>query len=141
MAATNPGGAMAAEIDAEVAKFREIQAQLAKVQSDLQTVMGQYTENEMVNQELQLVNESQTVYKMIGPVLIKNSLEDARETVKKRLEFITAEKDRLEKQAKDLEKKGNDIAVNVQQMQGALQQATAAAVNEVAKAAAAEANA
>ena len=132
---------MAAEIDAEVAKFREIQAQLAKVQSDLQTVMGQYTENEMVNQELQLVNESQTVYKMIGPVLIKNSLEDARETVKKRLEFITAEKDRLEKQAKDLEKKGNDIAVNVQQMQGALQQATAAAVNEVAKAAAAEANA
>ena len=141
MAATNPGGAMAAEIDAEVAKFREIQAQLAKVQSDLQTVMGQYTENEMVNQELQLVNESQTVYKMIGPVLIKNSLEDARETVKKRLEFITAEKDRLEKQAKDLEKKGNDIAVKVQQMQGALQQATAAAVNEVAKAAAAEANA
>ena len=132
---------MAAEIDAEVAKFREIQAQLAKVQSDLQTVMGQYTENEMVNQELQLVNESQTVYKMIGPVLIKNSLEDARETVKKRLEFITAEKDRLEKQAKDLEKKGNDIAVKVQQMQGALQQATAAAVNEVAKAAAAEANA
>jgi prefoldin beta subunit len=139
MAATNPGGAMAAEIDAEVAKFREIQAQLNKVRNDLQIVIAQYTENEMVNQELQLVDESQNVYKMVGPVLIKNSLEDARETVKKRLEFITSEKTRLEQQAKDLEKKGNEIAVKVQTMQSALQQATAAAVNEVAKAAAAEA--
>eukprot|EP00980_Cylindrotheca_fusiformis_P004192 scaffold912_cov119-Cylindrotheca_fusiformis.AAC.8 len=136
MAATNPGGAMAAEIDAEVQNFKDIQAQLQSVRNDLQTVLGQLTENEMVQQELEVLDGSTNVYKMVGPVLIKNSLEDAKETVSKRLEFITSEKDRLEGRAKELETKGGEIATKVQQMQAALQQATAAAVQEVAKQAA-----
>mmetsp|Transcript_19006 Transcript_19006/g.47066 ORF Transcript_19006/g.47066 Transcript_19006/m.47066 type:complete len:137 (+) Transcript_19006:103-513(+) len=136
MAANNPGGAMAKEIDVEVEKFKEIQAQLQSVRADLQTVLGQLTENEMVQKELELVDSSSNVYKMVGPVLIKNSLEDARDTVSKRLEFITAERDRLEAKSKELETKGGEIATKVQQMQAALQQATVAAVNEVAKQAA-----
>lgn len=136
MAANNPGGAMAAEIDAEVENFKQIQAQLQSVRTDLQTVLGQLTENEMVQKELELVDSSSNVYKMVGPVLIKNSLEDARDTVSKRLEFITAERDRLEAKSKELETKGGEVATKVQQMQAALQQATVAAVNEVAKQAA-----
>jgi hypothetical protein len=31
------------------------------------------------------------IYKQVGPVLIKNDLDEARDTVEKRLEFITAE--------------------------------------------------
>ena len=127
---------MAAEIDAEVENFKQIQAQLNSVRTDLQTVLGQLTENEMVQKELELVDSSANVYKMVGPVLIKNSLEDARDTVSKRLEFITAERDRLEAKSKELETKGGEIATKVQQMQAALQQATVAAVNEVAKQAA-----
>lgn len=127
---------MAAEIDSEVEKFKEIQGQLQSVRGDLQTVLGQMTENEMVQKELELVDSSSNVYKMVGPVLIKNSLEDARDTVSKRLEFITAERDRLEAKSKELETKGGEIANKVQQMQAALQQATVAAVNEVAKQAA-----
>jgi chaperonin cofactor prefoldin len=73
---------------------------------------------------------------MVGPVLIKNSLEDSRETVSKRIEFITAERIRLEEKAKDLETKVGQIAAKVQQMQAALQQATVSAVQEVAKQAA-----
>ena len=133
MAANNPGGAMAAEIDAEVENFKVIQAQLQNVRNDLQTVLGQLTENEMVQKELELVDSSSNVYKMVGPVLIKNSLEDAKDTVSKRLEFITAERDRLEAKSKELETKGGEIANKVQQLQAALQQATVAAVNEVAK--------
>lgn len=124
---------MAAEIDAEVENFKVIQAQLQNVRNDLQTVLGQLTENEMVQKELELVDSSSNVYKMVGPVLIKNSLEDAKDTVSKRLEFITAERDRLEAKSKELETKGGEIANKVQQLQAALQQATVAAVNEVAK--------
>lgn len=124
---------MAAEIDAEVQNFKEIQAQLQSVRADLQTVLGQLTENEMVQKELELVDSSSNVYKMVGPVLIKNSVEDARDTVSKRLEFISAERDRLEAKSKELETKGGEIATKVQQMQAALQQATVAAVNEVVK--------
>lgn len=127
---------MAADIDKEVAYFRQIQEQLQKVRGDLQTVMGQQTENEMVHHELELLDDSSNIYKMVGPVLIKNSLDGAKETVGKRIEFITAERKRLEAKAQELENQGNEISVKVQQMQGALQQATAAAVQEVAKQAA-----
>jgi prefoldin beta subunit len=136
MASNNPGGAMAAEIDAEIQHFKDFQGQLQSVRNDLQIVLGQLTENEMVQQELEVLDGSTNVYKMVGPVLIKNSLEDAKDTVSKRIEFITAERIRLEEKAKDLETKGGQIAAKVQQMQAALQQATVSAVQEVAKQAA-----
>ena len=51
--------------------------------------------------------------------------------VKKRIEFISSEKDRLEKKLSESETKSLEIAQKVQQMQGALQQATAAAVQQI----------
>ena len=84
------------EIDEEIANFREVQEKLQRVRNDLQLGMTQLTENEMVNQELAILDSSTNVYKMVGPVLIKNSLDDANETVSKRIEFITVEKKRLE---------------------------------------------
>ena len=127
---------MAAEIDAEVATFRSLQEQLQRVRNDLQIVLGQQTENEMVQQELDLLDNNSNVYKMVGPVLIKNTLEDARDTVKKRIEFITSERQRLEDKAQELESRGNEISIKVQEMQAKLQSATAAAVQEVARQAA-----
>ena len=104
----------AAEIDEEVQNFRNIQEQLQRVQNDLQLVMGQMTENEMVQQELTLLDSSTNVYKMVGPVLIKNSLDDAKDTVSKRLEFITAEKKRLEDKITELETRGKAISPKVE---------------------------
>lgn len=123
---------MAAEIDEEVAKFRQVQEDLQRVRNDLQIVMGQLAENEMVQQELQLLDANANIYKMVGPILIKNTHEDAKDTVSKRLEFITSEKGRLETKAKDLEQKGMEISKKVQEMQMMLQQATAAAVQQIA---------
>lgn len=136
-AANNPGGAMAAEIDAEIAIFRGLQEQVNRVRSDLQLVLGQQTENEMVLQELELLDTNAHVYKMVGPVLIRNSLDDAQDTVKKRLEFIVAERKRLEEKGRELEQRGNEISIKVQQLQANLQRATAAAVNAIAASAAA----
>ena len=75
-ASDNPGSMLASMVDAETAKFRELQSELQKLQSDLQIVMGQRTEHEMVLQELELLKESNVVYKLTGPVLIKQKLED-----------------------------------------------------------------
>lgn len=82
---------MAAAVDAEVAKFRELQTELGQLQKDQQTLIGQQHENEMVKQELDLLDDQSTVYKMVGPVLMKNDLDDAKQTVEKRLEYITGE--------------------------------------------------
>lgn len=42
-------------------------------------------------QELELVNDEANVYKLIGPVLVKQDLAEAKANVKKRIEYISAE--------------------------------------------------
>ena len=82
---------MAAAADAEAARFRELQEEAQKLRSDQQTLMGQQNENEMVKQELDLLEEGACVFKMVGPILMRNDLDDAKQTVEKRLEYIQGE--------------------------------------------------
>ena len=87
----NIGENMAAAVDAEVAKYREIQEDIQKLRNDQQLLLQQKSENEMVKQELGLLNDGEQVYKMVGPVLMKNETEDAKQTVDQRLELIVGE--------------------------------------------------
>lgn len=104
---------------------------MGRLASDLQIVVGQETENEMVLQELNLQQSDSAVYKQVGPVLIKQNLEEAQETVRKRLEFIASEKKGLEGKIQATEKEGNELALKIQKMQSNLQQTTADAVRAI----------
>lgn len=44
-----------------------------------------------LHQELALLDGSNVVFKLLGPVLVKQELGEARATVGKRLDYITAE--------------------------------------------------
>ncbi len=88
---SNPGDQMAAAADSQVKLFRQIQEEVQKMRNDQQLLMQQQSENEMVKQELSLLDDSSQVYKMIGPVVMKNDTEDAKQTVDQRLELITGE--------------------------------------------------
>ena len=131
--ADNPGNIMASAVDAQVAKFKVLQQEVNKYRSDLQFVLGQRTENEMVQQELDLIGNDGVVYKRIGPVLLQQQVDEARQTVQKRLEFIKSEIDQIESKVTAKEKEGNEIAVKVQQMQAQLQQVTAEAVRAISE--------
>jgi prefoldin beta subunit len=37
------------------------------------------------------LDDSSTIYKQVGPVLMKNDLDDAKQTVEQRLELISGE--------------------------------------------------
>lgn len=82
---------MAAAVDSQMKDYRKIQEEIQKMRSDQQVLMQQQSENEMVKQELSLLDDSSQVYKMVGPVLMKNDTEDAKQTVDQRLELITGE--------------------------------------------------
>ena len=86
---------MANAVDAEIASFRTLQEEVQKLRTDQQLLMQQQSENEMVKQELELIDESDgnnsQIYKLVGPVLMKNELGDAKQTVDQRLELITGE--------------------------------------------------
>ncbi|CAD5178236.1 unnamed protein product [Musa acuminata subsp. malaccensis] len=57
--------------------------------------------------ELELLNENSNVYKLIGPVLVKQDLAEANANVRKRIEYISAELKRLDGTLQDLEDKQN----------------------------------
>ena len=57
-------------------------------------------------QELEVLEEGSAVFKMVGPVLIPQSLEDAAQNVDTRLDFI---KGKLEGVDKDIEAKEAEI--------------------------------
>ncbi|CAL5412481.1 unnamed protein product [Camellia sinensis] len=87
---------------------------LSKLQKDIaknHQVRKKYTiqlgENELVLKELNLLNEDANVYKLIGPVLVKQDLAEANANVRKRIDYISAELKRLDATLQDLEEKQN----------------------------------
>ncbi|KAG6642164.1 hypothetical protein CIPAW_09G124400 [Carya illinoinensis] len=90
---------------ASPAALRELQRELEtkaddlnKIQKDISKnhqVRKKYTiqlgENELVLKELDLLSEDANVYKLIGPVLVKQDLAEANANVRKRIEYMSAE--------------------------------------------------
>uniref|UniRef100_A0A453EAA9 Prefoldin subunit 6 n=1 Tax=Aegilops tauschii subsp. strangulata TaxID=200361 RepID=A0A453EAA9_AEGTS len=113
--------AMASSLATAPAAVREMQSDLesqanalSKIQKDISKnheVRKQFTiqvgENELVLKELELLNEGANVYKLIGPVLVKQDNAEAKANIKKRIEYITAELERMDRALKDLEEKQN----------------------------------
>jgi prefoldin beta subunit len=56
-----------------------------------QTYAQQANENDMVKKELDLLDDEAKVYKLVGPVLLKQDVDEAKTNVNKRLEFINKE--------------------------------------------------
>ncbi|XP_028101708.1 prefoldin subunit 6-like [Camellia sinensis] len=104
---------------------------LSKLQKDIaknHQVRKKYTiqlgENELVLKELDLLNEDANVYKLIGPVLVKQDLAEANANVRKRIDYISAELKRLDATLQDLEEKQNskkDAILKLQQRIQSLQ--------------------
>ncbi len=67
--------------------FEEYQS----VISSRQQLDSQLTENNGVKEELNLLESDANVFKLIGPVLVKQDLEEARQNVSKRIDYITGE--------------------------------------------------
>ncbi|XP_071313962.1 prefoldin subunit 6 [Trachinotus anak] len=95
------------KLKAELEKYTQMQKDVSKSMSARQKLETQLTENNIVKEELDLLDSTNTVYKLIGPVLVKQELDEAKATVAKRLEYINGEIQRYETLLKDMEKKSD----------------------------------
>ena len=77
-------------------------------------------------QELERLEDDANVYKLIGPVLIKQDLVEAKSNVEKRLEFIQNETERLDKMVKSMENKQETKHREILELQKKLQTLAAA---------------
>ncbi|TYJ56188.1 hypothetical protein B9479_003032 [Cryptococcus floricola] len=96
-------------------------AELAGIIEARQRLDSQFSENELVLKEFNILKSHNTVYKLIGPGLVPQDASEAKVNVEKRLEFIKSEIQRVESQLKEAESKAarkrEDIILLQQQFQ------------------------
>jgi len=114
--------ALQKRLQTELEKFQNVQKDVGKHVNLRQQLEGQLSENTLVKEELDRLEEGAGVYKMIGPALVKQDLPEAKSNVQKRIDYITAELKRHENLIKDLEKKGESHKETLTKLQQQFQQ-------------------
>ncbi|CCI45737.1 unnamed protein product [Albugo candida] len=124
---------MSKRVDAETAKYRVLQEELQVLVTQQQKYTQQANENSMVKQELDLVHDETKVYKMVGPVLLKQDLEEAKTNVNKRIEFINHELEKVQKKIEEKETEAIRVRKEIATIQMEMQkQAAEASRNAIA---------
>ena len=72
-------------------------------------------------QELDLLDAEARVFKLIGPVLMKQPLKEAKDTVENRIKYLKDEIKRQEGLVKDIEKKQETMREQIRQIQQKMQ--------------------
>ncbi|XP_053180370.1 prefoldin subunit 6 [Scomber japonicus] len=119
------------KLKAELEKYTQMQKDVSKSMASRQKLETQLTENNIVKEEMDLLDSTNTVYKLIGPVLVKQDLDEAKATVAKRLEYINGEIQRYETLLKDMEKKSEQHREVLSSLQQEFQKAQGLAVGKV----------
>ncbi|EFP00551.1 CRE-PFD-6 protein [Caenorhabditis remanei] len=109
------------KFEEEVNKLKTLEKDREKYFSSRQEMEMRLTESRNVKAELDLMDTDSKVYKLIGAVLVRQDLEEARSTVEKRLEFIESEIKRVEASIADVTKKSSDQRDKVMNIQKTFQ--------------------
>ncbi|KAI8627186.1 prefoldin subunit [Xylariaceae sp. FL1651] len=113
--------------------YQKLQQELQGAVDARQRIEAQKQENTGVQKEFERLKDGESIYKLVGPILLKQDKVEAESTVNGRLEFIGKELERTDSQIKEiqenLEKKKGEII----QAQAGLQAGSAAPAKGIAK--------
>ena len=97
---------------------------IEKEQSKIRVAISNYenkkAENNIVKNELTLLDDSDIVYKLIGPILVQQEKSDAKIQVDSRIEMINKEIHKLEKNYQNNFKKIDENKKKIADIQGKL---------------------
>ena len=109
---------------------QEINENRAKLQTQydlLRQLTAQKSENETVKKEFEILEPSGVIWKLVGPVMVRQDREDANANVEKRIEFISGDIAKAEEAIKSLEEEFEVKRGTLLKMQEAAQTAAATA--------------
>ncbi|CAL8072698.1 unnamed protein product [Orchesella dallaii] len=75
----------------EAEKYAGLNKKLNKLVTQSQTLETQLNENQMVKDELDITRDDARVFKLVGPVMVPQTVDDAKTNVNRRIDFIKAE--------------------------------------------------
>lgn len=93
------------KLQKELEAYHSAQKDYQKAVAHKQQLDSQLNENKAVKEELMLLKKDAEVFKLIGPVLVKQDLEEARQNVSKRMDYISKEIKRADDHISALENK------------------------------------
>ncbi|EXJ88864.1 prefoldin beta subunit [Capronia epimyces CBS 606.96] len=115
-------------MEEDQAKLQALSETLQKFQDDLQTTIdarqkleAQQQENKAVQKEFVSLADDAGIYKLVGPVLLKQDKTEAVSAVEGRLEFIGKEISRIEGRIQELQEGSEKKRVELLQVQQKLQ--------------------
>ncbi|CAD8093050.1 unnamed protein product [Paramecium primaurelia] len=110
------------KIEEESKHLQTLQREMQKYVEGRQKLIEQSHENEMVKKELDLLEPEAKVYKLIASVLVSQTLQESKENVSKRLDFIGKEFKKVEDLIKENTNKQIAKKTSIQKMQEQLYQ-------------------
>merc|ERR1712126_687344 len=96
---------MQKELEGQVKKVNKVRNEKDGVGKRIGQFEAQLSETQVVQSELDLLSDDAVVYKLLGPVLVKQDKEEALTTVKSRSQYMESELKKCEKSLKDIQKK------------------------------------
>ncbi len=126
---------MTTVIDDKVAQWKGMDSDISALFSQKTQALAQFNENTMVKGELDLLEEGNSVYKLVGPMLMTIDLEEAKENVAKRVEFIETEISKLDAAIATKQGDQTTLGEEIGKLQTEMQKSAAEAAQAVANAA------
>ncbi|KAG8625004.1 hypothetical protein KVT40_006755 [Elsinoe batatas] len=106
-------------------QYQDLQAELQGIVAARQKLESQQQENKSVQREFEKLADDANIYKLVGPVLLKQDTIEAKSTVDGRLDYIEKEIGRVEVQIKSIQDKSEAKKMEIIQIQSQLQQGQA----------------
>lgn len=122
MAATKEQQEFVKKLQSEREKLQVLTKEFQKFVTTRQQFDAQMNENELVLSEFNRLKSTSEVFKLVGPVLVKQELSEAVSTVKKRITFIKGELERCDKNISASEEKQAKSRETLMKMQQQYQQ-------------------
>ncbi|KAF2481545.1 Prefoldin [Neohortaea acidophila] len=103
-------------------EYEKLQGDLSETVQARQKLESQYTENQGVQKEFAGLEDDAKIYKLVGPVLLKQDTVEAKSTVDSRLQYIDGEIKRVEVNINALQKLCSEKRDQIMRIQSQQQQ-------------------
>ncbi|KAF2234783.1 prefoldin subunit 6 [Viridothelium virens] len=110
------------ELQALSDDYQNLQTELQSTVQARQKLEAQEQENKGVQKEFTKLADDAGIYKLVGPVLLKQDKVEATMAVDGRLDYITKEIKRVEDQIAEIQKRSEEKKVEIMQIQARTQQ-------------------
>lgn len=112
---------MVSSLNSVAIRHTDIFTDLQSAVEARQRLESQQAENQAVQKEFKNLAEDADIYRLVGPVLLKQDKSEAKSTVDGRLDFIGKEMERTESRIKDLQQNSEKKRMDLIQLQQKLQ--------------------